>query len=71
MACRASAADSSDWQNREGEQTETSMDQGAVDVPAPRIEIQQDGTMAVVPAGSVVGSGVGLDLDSLSTSVQN
>ncbi|KAJ1087705.1 hypothetical protein NDU88_000870 [Pleurodeles waltl] len=46
---RASGADGSDWQNREGERTVDSMDQGVVDVPASRVEIQQDGTMAVVP----------------------
>ncbi|KAJ1157270.1 hypothetical protein NDU88_009985 [Pleurodeles waltl] len=71
MARRASGADGSDWRTREGGQTEDSMHQGAVDDPAPRIEIQQDGTMAVVPAGSVDGLGVGPDLDPLSTSVQN
>ncbi|KAJ1126810.1 hypothetical protein NDU88_005216 [Pleurodeles waltl] len=49
VACRTSGADGSDWRNRE---MKASMDQGGVDVPAPRIEIQQDGTMAVVPAGS-------------------
>ncbi|KAJ1170305.1 hypothetical protein NDU88_002183 [Pleurodeles waltl] len=64
---RASRAGGSDWRNREGERTAVSMDQGVVDVPAPQIEIQQDGAMAVVPTGSVAGTGAGLDLDSLST----
>ncbi|KAJ1105913.1 hypothetical protein NDU88_003316 [Pleurodeles waltl] len=67
---RASGADGSDWRNREGERT-VSMDQGVVDVPPPRIEIQQDRTMAVVPDGLVAGTGAGTDLDSLSTSVQS
>ncbi|KAJ1153865.1 hypothetical protein NDU88_006623 [Pleurodeles waltl] len=68
---RHSGADRFDWRNREGERTMVSIDQGVVDVPAPLIEIQQDGTMAVVPDGSVAGTDAGLDLDSLSTSVQS
>ncbi|KAJ1188519.1 hypothetical protein NDU88_005280 [Pleurodeles waltl] len=36
---RVSRADGSGWQNREGERTADSMDQGVVDVPAPRVEI--------------------------------
>ncbi|KAJ1181451.1 hypothetical protein NDU88_006658 [Pleurodeles waltl] len=68
---RASGADGSDWQNHEGERTADSMDQGVVDVPAPRNEIQQDGTMAVVPDESVAGTGAGPDLVSSVTSMQN
>ncbi|KAJ1107873.1 hypothetical protein NDU88_005260 [Pleurodeles waltl] len=68
---RASGADRSDWRNREGERTMDSMDQGVVDVPAPRVEIQQDGTMAVVPDESVAGTGARPDLDSLASSMQS
>ncbi|KAJ1166512.1 hypothetical protein NDU88_006912 [Pleurodeles waltl] len=71
VARRASGADDPYWQTREGGQTEVSMDRVSEDDPAPRIEIQQDGTMAVVPAGLVDGSGAGPDLDSLSASTQN
>ncbi|KAJ1131740.1 hypothetical protein NDU88_010073 [Pleurodeles waltl] len=46
---RTSGADGSDWWNHEGERTTDFKDQGVVDVPGPRVEIQQDGTMAVVP----------------------
>ncbi|KAJ1204111.1 hypothetical protein NDU88_007892 [Pleurodeles waltl] len=67
VAWRASGADIPDQRTREVGQTEVSMDRGSVDDPALRIEIQQDGTMAVVPAGSVDGS----DLDSLLASAQN
>ncbi|KAJ1114893.1 hypothetical protein NDU88_003123 [Pleurodeles waltl] len=34
---RASGADGSDWRKREGERTADSMDQGVVEVPAPRV----------------------------------
>ncbi|KAJ1210568.1 hypothetical protein NDU88_005930 [Pleurodeles waltl] len=68
---QASGADGSDWRNREGEQTVDSMDQGVVDVPAPRVEIQQAGTMAMVPDESVAGTGAGPDLVSSATSMQN
>ncbi|KAJ1171707.1 hypothetical protein NDU88_003565 [Pleurodeles waltl] len=68
---RASWADGSDWRNCEGERTADSMDQGVVDVPAPRVEIQQDGTMAVVPDESVAGTGAGSDMVSSAPSMQN
>ncbi|KAJ1150932.1 hypothetical protein NDU88_003719 [Pleurodeles waltl] len=68
---RASGADGSDWPNREGERTVDSMYQGKVDVPTPRVEIQQDATMAVVPDESVAGTGAGPDLVSSLTSMQN
>ncbi|KAJ1091303.1 hypothetical protein NDU88_004430 [Pleurodeles waltl] len=68
---RTSGADGSDWWNRDGERTTDSMDQRVVDVPAPRVEIQQDGTMAVVPDESVAGTGAGPDLDSSATSMQS
>ncbi|KAJ1197607.1 hypothetical protein NDU88_001463 [Pleurodeles waltl] len=68
---RASGADGSDWRNREGEWMADSMDQGVVDVHAPRAKIQQDGTMAVVPDESVAGTGAGPALVSSATSIQN
>ncbi|KAJ1128022.1 hypothetical protein NDU88_006414 [Pleurodeles waltl] len=71
VANRASGADRSDWRNREGERTMDSMDQGVVVVPAPQVEIQQNGTMAVVPDESVAGTGAGPDFDSLATSMQS
>ncbi|KAJ1158470.1 hypothetical protein NDU88_011158 [Pleurodeles waltl] len=70
VAQRTSGADGPDWRTRECGKTKASMDRGVVDHSPPRIEIQQDGTMAVAPAGSVDGSGSGPDLESLSTSAE-
>ncbi|KAJ1207952.1 hypothetical protein NDU88_003342 [Pleurodeles waltl] len=68
---RASRADGPNWQTREGGLTEDTMTQGSVEDPALRIEILQDGTMAVAPSGSVDGFGERLELYSLLASAQD
>ncbi|KAJ1194429.1 hypothetical protein NDU88_003718 [Pleurodeles waltl] len=71
VVTRVSGADGSDWQNRERERTTDPMDQGAVDVSATRVEIQQDGTMAVAPDESMAGTSAGLAWESSLTSMQS
>ncbi|KAJ1145579.1 hypothetical protein NDU88_011865 [Pleurodeles waltl] len=56
VAHRASEADGKDWRTRGGSQLEGTVAQMAAADSAHRIEIQQDGTMAVVTAGSANGS---------------
>ncbi|KAJ1116278.1 hypothetical protein NDU88_004494 [Pleurodeles waltl] len=68
VAWQASGAD---WRTRERWTDEGLFGSRGGGSPYPPIEIQQGGTMAVVPAGSVDGSGTGPDLESLSTSTQN
>ncbi|KAJ1090908.1 hypothetical protein NDU88_004036 [Pleurodeles waltl] len=71
VVTRVSVAEGSDWRNREREQMTDSMDQGAVDVSATRVEIQQDGTMAVAPDDLMAGTSAGLTLESSLTSMQS
>ncbi|KAJ1115838.1 hypothetical protein NDU88_004060 [Pleurodeles waltl] len=74
-ACRvvngASGSDGSDLRNREGERMADSKDQGVVDVPASRVEMQQGGTMGVVADESVAGTGAGPNLVSSVNSMQS
>ncbi|KAJ1218844.1 hypothetical protein NDU88_006416 [Pleurodeles waltl] len=55
----------------EGGLSEDTVGRGMAEDPALRIEIQHDGTMAAVPAGSVDGSGSRPELDSLLASAQD
>ncbi|KAJ1164953.1 hypothetical protein NDU88_005385 [Pleurodeles waltl] len=71
VAHRASRADGPDWRIRKGDLSEDTVTRGLDVDPALRIEIQQDGTMAAIPAGSADGSGGRPDLDSLLASVQD
>ncbi|KAJ1213559.1 hypothetical protein NDU88_001193 [Pleurodeles waltl] len=56
--------DGPDWRTRGGRLLEGTVAQGSAVEPALRIEIPQDGTMAVESAGSADGSGVQLELGS-------
>ncbi|KAJ1114824.1 hypothetical protein NDU88_003055 [Pleurodeles waltl] len=71
VAHRASRADSPDWRICGGGLTEDTVARVSVEDPALRIEIQQDGTMAAVPAESVDVSGGRPELDSLLASAQD
>ncbi|KAJ1210396.1 hypothetical protein NDU88_005760 [Pleurodeles waltl] len=71
VAPRASRADGPDWRIREGDLLEDTVAWGLDVDPALRIKIQQDGTMAVIHAESVDGSGGRPDLDSLLASTKD
>ncbi|KAJ1153230.1 hypothetical protein NDU88_005991 [Pleurodeles waltl] len=70
VAHRTSRSDGPDWRIREGDLSEDTVARGLDVDPALRIEIQQDGTMAAIPAGTADGSGSKPDLDSLLASAQ-
>ncbi|KAJ1164995.1 hypothetical protein NDU88_005425 [Pleurodeles waltl] len=70
VAHRPSRADDPDWRIREGGLSEATVARGSAEDPALRIEMQQDRTMAVVPAGSADGSGEGLEPESVLASAQ-